>query len=321
MKICFVLIFFICYSLRGECQFPPAAGISGTTAIYADSSIFKDWAKSCFIQRGYEDIAQPHLGFVSYGMDSFALGKADNQVVSLGDSGIAVLSFHYPICNKLGFDFAVFENAFNDSFLELAWVEISSDSVHWFRFPAVSLTQTENQVGTFGSIDATKINNLAGKYIAMYGTPFDISDLPDHEYLNKENVRFIKIIDVVGSIDSLYASYDSQGNIINDPYPTPFYSGGFDLDAVGIINSCHDDIENNNMEAMYLFPNPASSFIYLKTDTSLSNFTISIYNDVGSIVQSVKNVNEIDISYLLNGLYCLRIEFNHSSSVFKFIKQ
>ncbi|NIA17499.1 MAG: hypothetical protein GWO86_04040, partial [Planctomycetes bacterium] len=33
-----------------------------------------------------------------------------------------------------------------------------------------------------------------------------------------------------------YSSCDINGHQINDPWPTPFDSGGFDLDAVGIIN-------------------------------------------------------------------------------------
>jgi len=46
----------------------------------------------------------------------------------------------------------------------------------------------------------------------------------------------VKVIDVIGTIDPQYASRDSFGNIVNDPYPTPFGSCGFDLDAVGVIN-------------------------------------------------------------------------------------
>jgi hypothetical protein len=43
-------------------------------------------------------------------------------------------------------------------------------------------------------------------------------------------------VDVVGSITPAYATYDSQGNMVNDPWPTPYSSSGFDLDAVGVIN-------------------------------------------------------------------------------------
>ena len=44
------------------------------------------------------------------------------------------------------------------------------------------------------------------------------------------------IVDVVGSIDPLYATHDSLGNIVIDPWPTAFASGGFDLDGMGVIH-------------------------------------------------------------------------------------
>ena len=34
-----------------------------------------------------------------------------------------------------------------------------------------------------------------------------------------------------------FSSCDFSGHQINDPWPTPFYSSGFDLDAVGVINA------------------------------------------------------------------------------------
>ena len=29
---------------------------------------------------------------------------------------------------------------------------------------------------------------------------------------------------------------DAEGHLINDPYPTDYETGGFDLDAVGVLN-------------------------------------------------------------------------------------
>ena len=45
------------------------------------------------------------------------------------------------------------------------------------------------------------------------------------------------VVDVVGSIDPAYATYDSQGHAINDPWPTAFASSGFDFDAVGVLHA------------------------------------------------------------------------------------
>lgn len=224
--------------------FPPAAGQPGSTAIHKDHASFKTWASGVQIVRGWVNIADTSVyaggsNKASFGRFSEALGQAEGtstHVVSLGDAGMATLTFDRPILNGPGFDFAVFENSFSDTFLELAFVEVSSDGQRFVRFPAVSLTQTQTQLGTFDPIDPTKLHNLAGKYRQGYGTPFDLSDLADSIGLDLNNVRFVRIIDAVGSISPAHATFDSQGNAVNDPFPTPFNSSGFDLDAVGVIN-------------------------------------------------------------------------------------
>jgi len=291
----------------------------GSTAIHADSNIFVSWANNCYIQRGYQNIAQPELGIVSYGNEYDAIGKANNQVVSLGDAGIAILTFTPPICDKEGFDFAVFENSFNDSFLELAFVEVSSDSLHWYRFPAISLTPANNQIGTFGSVDATQIHNLAGKYRVLYGTPFDISDIEDNIHLNKQNIKYVKIIDVIGTIDSTYASFDSQGHIINDPYPTTFNTGGFDLDAVGVIHSCENTVNQTSLPYLFIAPNPCDDVINIIQ--APQNFQVIISNEYGFEVLKISNTTQIKLSTLSSGVYFLRIQNQEINQLFKIIKR
>jgi hypothetical protein len=49
----------------------------------------------------------------------------------------------------------------------------------------------------------------------------------------------VRVVDVVGSIDPAYARRDSDGRIVNDPWPTDFPiigNGGFDLDAIGVFH-------------------------------------------------------------------------------------
>ncbi len=226
--------------------YAPAAGQPGSTAIAANDPSFVGWATGYTnFNPGPMDISNPGLGLASYGSPVNALGPSDvdlstgytSPVVSLGDGGSITLTFAHPITNGPGADFAVFENSFSDNFLELAFVEVSSDGTNFVRFPAVSLTPTTTQVGAFGSLDPTNLNNLAGKYRGGYGTPFDLSDLTGLDALvDLNNITEVRIVDVVGSINPLYASYDSQHNMVNDPWPTAYPSSGFDLDAVGVIN-------------------------------------------------------------------------------------
>jgi hypothetical protein len=253
-------------------QYPPPAGQPGTTALFVDSSAFIGWAKSCTVIRGYVEISDTTVKYnnsnkATYGDEYYGVGKGNDSVVSLGDGGIATLRFDPAITNGPGFDFAVFENALSDAFLELAFVEVSSDGIKYVRFPSVSLTQTTTQIGTFGSIDATKIYNLAGKYRASYGSPFDLEDLKDSTGIDLNHITGVRIIDVIGSIQQPWATHDSQGHIINDPYPTPFWSCGFDLDAVGVVHSANEGIEDLSGKSLIrVFPNPVGPVLHLSVN-------------------------------------------------------
>lgn len=222
--------------------YAPAAGQSGSEAIAFDDPLFVGWATGVAnLTRGPQDIANPGGGLVNYGVPSDALGAAGSStsqsILSLGDGGSITVTFDQPIVDGDGFDFAVFENSFSDTFLELALVEVSSNGSDFIRFDAVSLTPTDTQVGGFGALDTTNLDNLAGKYRVGYGTPFDLNELADASpLLNINAVTHVRLIDVVGSINPSLGTQDSLGNLINDPYATLFSSSGFDLDAVGVIN-------------------------------------------------------------------------------------
>lgn len=195
-------------------SYPPAAGQPGSTAIAASDPLFTAWATHVEVERGYLNIADPDFEIdgnnrASYGSPDDAVGMPNNRVVSLGDGGAAIVTFETPVANSPGFDFAVFENGFSDTFLELAFVEVSSNGVDYFRFPSHSLTQTDIQIEGFGELDPTQLNNLAGKYRSLFGTPYDLDDIEDNPLLDKNNITHVKIIDVVGSIDPEFARYDS----------------------------------------------------------------------------------------------------------------
>ena len=224
--------------------FAGPAGTPGSDALSKDSSLFVGWATGFQdLVRGPQDISNPASLPASFGTGTNALGPATGSsadIVSLGDGGRITLTFDRAIFDGPGADFAVFENGFafgSSQFLELAHVEVSSNGSDFFRFPSISLTPTVTQLGAFGPLEASDLHSLAGKYVAGFGTPFDLFDLDFDPLLNTNNVRFVRLIDVVGSIDLLFGTVDSLGNLINDPFPTPFASSGFDLEAVGVIHA------------------------------------------------------------------------------------
>jgi hypothetical protein len=175
---------------------------------------------------GWEDYDPGPEVDVTFQTPEQAVGKAagnSSDIVSLGRGGQITLTFDAPIENGKGWDFAVFENAFSDTFLELAYVEVSSDGTSFVRFNNDSLTS--KPVSGFGSVDPTNIDCLAGKYRQGYGTPFDLADV------GLDQATHVRLIDIVGD----GSDKDTSGDIIYDPYPT-VGSAGFDIDAIGVSN-------------------------------------------------------------------------------------
>lgn len=318
----FVLSPFLFLSFFAEAQsYPPPVGQSGTTAMHKDSSAFVAWATGCESVRGLENISLPAGPYASVGDNSMALGKAQtNAVLCLGDGGSAVCTFASPLKNDPGPDFAVFENSFDDLFLELAFVEVSSDGVNFVRFRSHSLTDPSVQTSSFGSTDATKINNLAGKYRGGYGTPFDLQELSGAVNLNVNAITHIKIIDVVGSVNSSYATLDSYGNKVNDPWPTAFSSGGFDLDAIGVIhqNAVTGLDELSVSGSMSVFPNPADANTTVRVTNANEIQTLDLLDLSGRVLlHSI--TPEINLSGIDSGVYLFRITTDKGVSVKKLI--
>jgi hypothetical protein len=302
-----VFIFlFVSVSCIVNAQFSPGVGAIGSNAIYKDSTLFKYWASACSVNIGWLNIADKNLGKPTVGDMQSVLGKAGtNGVLSLGDAGEAIVTFDYPISNGEGPDFAVFENGFNNSFLELAFVEVSSDGIHFVRFPSVSLVDTLVQLDNNAAMDATKINNLAGKYKANYGTPFDLEELKDSVGLNLKAITHVKILDVVGSINPMFGSRDAKNQLINDPYPTPFPSAGFDLDAVGVIHSEALGLEEANIQ-FSIFPNPSTSIF---TINARGENRVEVYSIKGENIfqQNFIDTTKVDLIAFPKGMYFIVI--------------
>lgn len=225
--------------------FDPAAGQPGSFAVSKDSASITNWAT------GYVNYLPGGGVDAEFRTPAKALGKAAGDafdVVSLGNGGSITLTFAGSIFNGAGDDFAVFENAFSATFLELARVEVSSNGTDFFRFPAYSFTP--KPVGPFSEsgVDPTNIAGFAGKYVQGYGTPFDLDALSGTLGLNVNDVRYVRVVDVIGNgteFDDYPAYYNGVPiggpHAIYDPYPTTG-SAGFDLDAIGVIHLVADAV-------------------------------------------------------------------------------
>ncbi len=240
--------------------FHDAAGSADTTALYKTDPSIVAWAT------GYTNLSYGVGVADNWKTPSKALGPAEGSafdIVTLGRGGQITLTFAKPITDGAGFDFAVFENGFSDHYMELAWVEVSSDGVHFVRFPCFSYTNSP--VGGYGNVSPSEIHGFAGKYQAGYGTPFDLSQLQlaydaandgtddvftdeyqaslldNFVHLNIDAITHVRREDVVGDGSrprddgNVVDAEGIQGAVIYDPYKT-FGSAGFDLDAVAVVH-------------------------------------------------------------------------------------
>ena len=177
IKVLFLILGIVLFPVQAVAgPYPPAAGQSGSTAVYMDDPDFVEWAS------GYVNYVVGSEVDSTWQTPEMALDKAVGDsfdIVSLGRGGEITLAFDPPIKNGEGWDFAVFENSFSDTFLELAFVEVSSDGISFVRFDNDSLTS--EPLGGYGAIDPTDISGFAGKYRQAYGTPFDLQDLAEKD--------------------------------------------------------------------------------------------------------------------------------------------
>jgi hypothetical protein len=250
-------------------SFPGAVGSATTDAISKDSTALVAWANGNLMPdygTGVDAIWKtPALAYGPATGDAF-------DIVCLGNGGQIVMVFPRPISDGAGADFAVFENTFSPGFLELAFVEVSSDGVHFYRFP--NRSEGTTAVGPFAyTMDPTNLSGLAGKYIKGYGTPFDLASLAATPLLDRKNVRFVRIVDIIGDGTRL----DTTSQPIYDPTPTTG-SGGFDLEAIGVIHQSQDAVKVLRSElaaGAYQLgweSNPGSSY-RIETSTELSVWT------------------------------------------------
>lgn len=107
---------------------------------------------------------------------------------------------------------------------------------------------------------------------------------------------------------------------------------GVVIDAVGniIISDSHNDrirqigdliinvVENNEeLTGFNIYPNPSSGIFQLENEASVNQYTLTVYDALGSELLSLTNENKIDLSLFPEGNYFLLIESEQKSSIKK----
>jgi len=193
---------------------------------YADTVV-------AFSQGPNED---PSLGeFPPLNDPTRALGVEDGALVTLGAAGSLTVSFAEPIADRPGDDLVVYENAlvlpeFGGNYVDLAFVEVSSDGSVFARFPTSS--GVSGPVGQFGLIDPALLVGFAGVSLADAFDLADLLGLPEvtSGAVDTGAIRYVRILDVIGD----GSASDSLGNPLYDPHPSQGNTG-IDLDAIAAV--------------------------------------------------------------------------------------
>jgi hypothetical protein len=309
MKSGLTVILILC-NLLAFSQFDPAGGEVGSLGVHKNQAALAFTPDSVWVDRGWQQINDTSLGRVSTGGAEDVPGNPDGYTVSLGDGGTVTCYYRQALENRTGFDFAVFENGFEwpgGYFLELAFVEVSSDGKRFVRFPSETKADTIKQTSNLAYMRCEWFHNLAGKHQAPYGTPFDLNELKDSAGIDLNNIHYIRLVDVVGSLNDSLARRDSKGVKINDPWPTPFDAGGFDLDAIGTMRWMLTKEELNQMD-IGIGPNPVANGQRLNVYKRFDSIEITSVNGG----QSRKYLLGDDLMIDLNpGMYIVDIVVNN----------
>ncbi|MHC4158058.1 MAG: hypothetical protein ACYSSO_03175 [Planctomycetota bacterium] len=199
--------------------------------------------------------------------DIVSLGDLDANGINDGcELGQITLTFSETIRDANGYDFVIFENGFisdydtsggsvaGEMFVELGYVEVSSDGSNFARFPSVSLTP--GAVGSYGTLEISNVLRLVGKHPnaggVCTGTPFDLNDIASDPcvvlgVVDINDIQYVRVVDIPGSGDFndeaiKHIDPNSWPDWENFDANHPVYdawvtwgSGGVDLEAVGVL--------------------------------------------------------------------------------------
>jgi hypothetical protein len=115
--------------------------------------------------------------------------------------------------------------------------------------------------------------------------------------------------------------------VINDPFPTNFPTGGFDLDAVGVIHhlGTANVISIANNISLSTYPNPVSDKLFFDVKGATEGLSVTITSVSGMTIYqnlSLSARNEVDMELYPAGMYYLVLrDANGSKWVEKIIKR
>lgn len=173
--------------------------------------------------------------------------------------------------------------------------------------------------------------------LSINPNPFQNRTSLTYSFINNDTVS-INIYDVIGNIifspitNSVMPSGVYQDSLIMDSYADGIYFVQLKLShrktiirKIAKSNTAGISINATNLKDLKAYPNPIKDKLNIEfTIRETENIKLKLYSSQSQLVYSIyklKTKQEIDLSFLANGIYYLKVENNSEQKVFKIIKE
>jgi hypothetical protein len=212
-------------------------------------------------------------------------------------------------------------------------INATGDHTSWTLYDSISymddddVDSGENGEFGYGQIIYAQQSNLhsAQHFTTTSATIVDFNTTSDANYLLRQGSK------TGYSQDDWIVSANGSGSSVpnwifstssDKVYPDAFLGWEGIKDVYGALNPTAETLSTENLlqNVVGVYPNPASTEIYIAADIEISS--VEVFNVIGKKVMSIKGLTEdkIDVSNLTNGIYMMRIASGNSILTKKFIK-
>ena len=167
----------------------------------------------------------------------------------------------------------------------------------------------------FTAADGTVLGS-GGPYMMLAGNNATQIHVENVTVPVNECVKFT-IRDAMG--DGICCSYGNGYYIVKDSHNRTLFgnnsNGDFGEEASHMVSvkAMDDDVEENEEQALKIYPNPTSSVLYIQGEGITS---LEVYNVVGQCIMKNEvngNAAQINTEHLNSGIYFLRVHANDGS--------
>ncbi len=132
----------------------------------------------------------------------------------------------------------------------------------------------------------------------------------------------IRIMGAFGQTQDLIINNTANNQTIIADVNFPMSSFIFDpkKDIISKNNSTTLGVQNQELQALALFPNPSSSIVSLQLNSGIEILKATFINALGQNIIDTASTNSWNVSELSTGVYFLKIETNVGEKTFRFMK-